>query len=247
MMKSPSSVETLVPTPHACRRWRGRAALPMSIARASDCVACFCFCSSRRCSGVLDDGNPGEERERDGHVHTLLVMLGDVGGCPQRRAEIQARLRAESQPFLRLSEPSLHIIHPVATSLRARRQAKQHIVVMISNGVEGGTVLNPCNCKCDHVGSHGYRLPAEHLEVEHHVDELICSSALVRCRPSCRAALHVSLGAMALGSCADTSTATRRPLVFLVDVHGCSRAPCAFFWCLTELTHAEKVLMRPRW
>ena len=148
-------------------------------------------------------------------------MLGDGGGCPQRRAEIQARLPAESQPFLRLSEPSLHIIHPVATSLRARRQAKQHVAVMISNGVEGGTVLPPCHCECDHVRGHGYRLPAKHLEVEHHVDELICSSALVRRRPSCRAALHVSLGAMTLGSCADTSTATRRAPVFLVDVHGC--------------------------
>ena len=50
MMKSPSSV-ALVPTPHACRRWRGRAALPTSLAWASDGTACFCFCSSRRCSG----------------------------------------------------------------------------------------------------------------------------------------------------------------------------------------------------
>ena len=146
---------------------------------------------------------------------------------------------------MRLSEPSLHIIHPVATSLRARRQAKQHVAVMISNGVEGGTVLPPCHCECDHVRGHGYRLPAKHLEVEHHVDELICSSALVRRRPSCRAALHVSLGAMTLGSCADTSTATRRAPVFLVDVHGCSR-DVGVFLVLTELTDAEKVLMRPR-
>ena len=170
---------------------------------------------------AIDDGNATGRETR--------ALLGDVGDCPQRRAKIQAR-NAESQVFLRLSEPPLHIIHPVATSLTARRQAKQHVVVMISTGVEGGTILPPCNCECDHVRGHGYHLPAEHLEVEHHVDELICSSALVRRRPSCRAALHVSLGAMALGSCVDTSDASRRPLVFLVDVHGCSRATPVFLW-----------------
>ena len=76
---------------------------------------------------AVDDGKAGWKRDEGGH--TLSTMLGELGSGPQRRAEVQTIVRIKRQVLLRLSEPPLHVIHPVATSLTPWRQAKQPIVV----------------------------------------------------------------------------------------------------------------------
>ena len=100
--------------------------------------------------------------------------------------------------------------------------------------------LAPQASVCDRVCRHGCPLGAQQLQVQHRLDAISSSSALVRSWPPSWAALQFLLRTIAHGSCTNASAASRRPIVVRLVAHGYSRAASMF-------DKPGLGSMRPRW
>jgi hypothetical protein len=179
-----------------------------------------------------------------GHVHTLFVqpfaLRSDLSCRPQRGTEVGTLTRVETKVLLDLSEALLHVVHPIAAGFRAYRHAEERVVRRQGAAVESLPVVTPRQRERDGVRRHGGRLPAQHVEVEHRVDSVVRLSALGGGRPSCWAALQISLGPMSCGRCMGTPHAARARVVAHGVPHGRLRGG-------GEFGSLRWLLIRPRW
>ena len=168
----------------------------------------------------------------EGGHHTIISptsvfrsKLGSkLGSRPEPRAKVAPTARVAREVVHRLSEPTLHVVHPVASRLRLHRHAEEPIVLRLGARVERGSVAAPRHRESDDVRRDGGRLPAQQAELQHRVDRVEGRSALVGGRPSCGTALEVSFGAMARGRCARTPAAAQLHVVVGIVRHAaCAR------------------------
>ena len=113
----------------------------------------------------------------EGGHHTIISptsvfrsKLGSkLGSRPEPRAKVAPTARVAREVVHRLSEPTLHVVHPVASRLRLHRHAEEPIVLRLGARVERGSVAAPRHRESDDVRRDGGRLPAQQAELQHRV------------------------------------------------------------------------------